>query len=251
MARPTSREELAAYCLRSLGAPVIEINLDEDQIEDRIDEAIQFYQEYHSDSVVRTFVKHKVTQDEINARVIELPDSVISITRVLNITDGASADMFNAKYQFHLNDIYDFQTKGGSTEMLSYAMTKEHIGMIEHILTGNSQQITYSRHKNTLEILTDWSEYIKEDEYIIIECYQTINPEQYTEVYNDMALKKYLTSLLKKNWGANLIKFEGMQLPGGVTINGRPIYDDAVAELEKMEEEWDNKYQLPIDFFCG
>jgi len=249
MARPASRQELAEYCLRNLGAPVIEINIDEDQIEDRIDEAIQFYQEYHADAVVRTFVKHQITEETLEDKVIILPDAVLSVTRVLNLGGGGdAADMFNVKYQMFLNDLYGLRNPSA---LVNYEITKQYLSLIELTLTGASQQVTYTRHKNELTIQDDWYKYLSVGEYIIIECYMTVDPQAYPEVYNDMALKRYTTALFKRQWGANLIKFEGLQLPGGVTLNGRQLYDDAINDIEKMEEAWDSKYSLPVDFFVG
>lgn len=248
MAKPTSRQELADYCLRALGAPVLEINIDEDQIEDRIDEAIQFYQEYHSDAVVRTFYKHQVTEEDYTYNYIPLPPQLISVLRVLNLSSGDAADMFSVKYQMFLNDLYGLRNP---ESLINYEMTKQYMGAIEMILTGNSQQIIFTRHMNRLSIQDDWKNFVKVGQYIIIEGYQTIDPNQYTDVYNDMLLKKYLTALLKRQWGINLLKFEGMQLPGGVTINGRAIYEDALNDIEKIETDFDTKYQMPPDFFMG
>jgi hypothetical protein len=248
MAKPTSRQELVDYCLRSLGAPVLEINIDEDQIEDRVDEAFQFYQEYHSDAVVRTFVKHQVTQADYDNDYITLPEQLISVLRVLNLSTGDAADMFSVKYQLFLNDLYGLRNP---ESLVNYEMTKQYMSAIEMVLTGNSQQITFSRHMNRLIIQDNWKEFVPIGQYIIIEGYQTIDPNAYTDVYNDMMLKKYLTALLKRQWGTNLIKFEGMQLPGGITINGRAIYEDALSDIEKIETDFDSKYQMPPDFFCG
>lgn len=249
MAKPNSRAELIEYCLRALGAPVMEINVDEDQLEDRIDEALQFYQEYHADAVVRTFIKHQITQESITDGIIDLPDAVLSVTRVLNLSGGGeAADMFNIKYQMFLNDLYGLRNP---SSLVNYEITKQYLGLIEMTLTGASQQVTYARHKNQLTIQDDWQNYLNVGGWIIIECYTTINPNDYPEVYNDMALKRYATALIKRQWGTNLMKFEGMQLPGGVTINGRQIYDDAIADIDKMEETWDSKYAMPVDFFVG
>jgi hypothetical protein len=249
MARPNSRQTLAEYCLRALGAPVIEINVDEDQIEDRLDEAIQFYQEYHSDAVVRTFIKHQITENSITNGVITLPDEVLSVTRILNLSGGGdAADMFSIKYQMFLNDLYGLRNPSA---LVNYEITKQYLSLIEMTLTGASQQVTYARHKNQLTIQDDWQKYMQVGGWIIIECYTSVDPQTYTEVYNDMALKRYATALIKKQWGANLIKFEGMQLPGGVTLNGRQLYDDAVNDIEKMEESWDSKFGMPVDFFVG
>jgi len=248
MAKPASRQQLVDYCLRALGAPVLEINVDEDQIEDRVDEAIQFYQEYHSDAVVRTFVKHQVTQEDYDNDYITLPDELISVLRVLNLSSGDAADMFSVKYQMFLNDLYGLRNP---ESLVNYEMTKQYMNAIELILTGSSQQITFTRHMNRLSIQDDWKNIVSLGQYIIIEGYQTIDPEEYTDVYNDMLLKKYLTALLKRQWGINLIKFEGMTLPGGVTINGRAMYEDALADIERIETDFDSKYQMPPDFFMG
>jgi hypothetical protein len=248
MAKPTSRQELIDYCLRALGAPVLEINIDEDQIEDRVDEALQFYQEYHSDAVVRTFIKHQVTQTDYDNDYITLPDQLISVLRVLNLSTGDAADMFSVKYQLFLNDLYGLRNP---ESLVNYEMTKQYMNAIELILTGNSQQITFSRHMNRLSIQDNWKEFVSLGQYIIIEGYQTINPNTYTDVYNDMMLKKYLTALLKRQWSTNLIKFEGMTLPGGVTINGRALYEDALADIEKIETDFESKYQSPPDFYMG
>ena len=248
MAKPTTRQELADYCLRALGAPVLEINIDEDQIEDRIDEAIQFYQEYHSDAVVRTFLKHQVTEQDITNGYFTLPDQLISVLRVLNLSSGDAADMFNVKYQMFLNDLYGLRRP---ESLVNYEMTKQYMSAIELILTGSTQQIIFTRHMNRLSIQDDWKNYISLGQYIIIEGYQTIDPNQYTDVYNDMTLKRYLTALLKKQWSTNLLKFEGMTLPGGVTMNGRALYEDALADIQKIEEEFELKYQMPVDFFMG
>ena len=252
MAIPTTRTELIDYCLRALGAPVIEINVDDEQLEDRVDEALQFYQEYHADAVTRTFLKHQVTQENIDTKTVELPDAVISVIRLLNITNTVSNNfMFDVKYQMHMNDLYSLGRGKGDSNLLNYTMNKEYLGLMEHVLGRNSQQVNYARHQNTLQILNDWETLIAPGEYLILECYQVIDPEAYGEVYNDMALKKYLTALIKKQWGINLIKFGGMQLPGGVTLNGTEIYERAVNEITALEESWDSRYQTPVDFYIG
>ena len=251
MAKPTTRASLIQYCLRKLGEPVVEVNLDDEQIEDRIDEAIQFYQEYHSDAVVRTFLKHQVTQDDITNRYISLPEALISVFRVFPVTAASSGgtDMFSLKYQMHLNDLIALRNGEG---LLHYEMTKQYLSTIDLLVNGMSQQITFTRHMNRLSIEADWDNLgLSEGMYIILEGYQTIDPQAYPDVYNDMMLKKYATALLKQQWGQNLIKFEGMQLPGGITLNGRAIYDDAKEEIQKIEEEFDTKYSFPPDFFVG
>lgn len=248
MARPTTRAQLADYCLRALGAPVVEINVDEDQIEDRIDEAIQFWQEYHSDAMVRSFIKHQITQDEIDNNRITVPDAVLSVTRVLSFQDSTASSMFNTKYQMYLNDVSGLRNSGG---LVNYEMTSQYLSLIDDIITGHGVQISYVRHANLIEFHSSLSDRVSENDWIIIECYQTVNPTQYADVYNDMALKELCTLLIKKQWGQNIMKFEGMQLPGGVTINGRQTYEDAVNDLKELKEKFDSLYSMPPDFFIG
>jgi hypothetical protein len=251
MARPSTRETLIQYCLRRLGEPVIEVNIDDDQIEDRIDEAIQFYQEYHSDAVKRVFIKHQLTADDVTNKYITLPEAVISIFRVFPITTASlgGTDMFSLKYQMHMNDLYSLR-RGG--ELLDYEMMKQYMNTIDMTINGMSQQIIFTRHMNRLSIEVKWDEVgLKEGVFIVLEGYQVIDPNAYPDIYNDMMLKKHATALLKLQWSQNLIKFEGMQLPGGITINGRALFEDATNEIQKIEEEYDTKYSLPPDFFVG
>jgi hypothetical protein len=251
MAKPTTRETLISYCLRQLGEPVVEVNIDDDQIEDRIDEAIQFYQEYHSDAVKRVFIKHQITADDVTNKYITLPEAVISIFRVFPISTASvgGTDMFSIKYQMHMNDLYSLRHGG---DLLDYEMMKQYMNTIDMTINGMSQQITFTRHMNRLSIEVNWEEVgLVEDVYIILEGYQVLDPNAYPDVYNDMMLKKHATALLKKQWSQNLLKFEGMQLPGGITINGRALYEDATNEIQKIEEEYDTKYSFPPDFFIG
>jgi len=249
MAKPNSRQALADYCLRALGAPVVEINIDDDQIGDRIDEAFQFYQEYHSDATIRRFRKHLVTSDDITNEYITLPESFIHVSRVLpfKMHAGGSGD-FSIDYQLMLNDVYDLRGPGS---ILHYAMTQDHIALIDQLFDGKDQTTRFNRHMNRLFMETRWGTDIVANEYIIIEGYETINPADYTDVYNDIFLKKYLTALIKRQWGTNIKKFEGVQLPGGVTINGQQIYDEAVEEIKEIEEQMQSRYEMPPMDFMG
>ena len=252
MAKPRTRQELIDYCLRSLGAPVIEINLDGDQIEDRVDEAIQFYQEYHSDAVVRTFVKHQITAQDVINEYIPLPEALISVLQVLPITstNNSSGGFFSIQNQIASSDILNFFGDIGG--LVDYEISKQYLTLIDMSVNGLGQQIIFSRHMNRLNINVKWDEHgLTEGRWVVIEGYVTINPEEFGDIYNDMMLKKHLKALLKRNWGENLIKMEGMQLPGGVTINARAIFEDAMAEIAKIEEEYDMKYSFPPDFFIG
>ena len=246
MAKPNSRQGLIDYCLRALGAPVIEINVDEDQLEDRIDEAMQFYQEYHSDSIVRNYRKHLVTADDVTNKYVTLPDSMIFVNGVWPINASSTqAGMFSVEYQMHLNDLYNLRHPG---VLIYYEMTKQYMSLIDLKINGMSQRSTFSRHQNRIYIEGDD---LEEGIYIIVEGHEVLDPDTYTDIYNDMLLKKYLTALIKRQWGLNLIKFEGMQLPGGVTLNGRQIYDDATQDIEKIEETMQLTYEKPTDFFVG
>lgn len=246
MAKPNSRQTLIDYCMRSLGAPVIEINVDEDQLEDRVDEAMQFYQEYHSDSIVRNYRKHLVTADDVTNKYVTLPDSMIFVNSVWPINASSTqAGMFSVEYQMHLNDLYNLRHPG---VLIDYEMTKQYMSLIDLKINGMSQKSTFSRHQNRIYIEGDD---LQEGIYIIVEGHEVLDPDIYTDIYNDMLLKKYLTALIKRQWGLNLIKFEGMQLPGGVTLNGRQIYDDATQDIEKIEETMQLTYEKPTDFFVG
>lgn len=329
MAVPNSRQTLKDYCLRQLGAPVLEINVDDSQLEDRIDDAFQLFQEHHFDGTQKLLLKHKITGTEIDVydspglsgdfsvgevikgsstgvtakfvnkvdtntitvkqlknakgdadanaafsvteelvgqssgvtgrfltlrtgdvdnQYIPIDSSIIGVERVLPF-DHAQADvnMFDVRYQLHLNDLYDLK----STNLAGYNMSQERISQLEDIF-NQAPRFAFNRHMDRLYLDIDWAD----DEatvgkWVIVEAYKIIDPNTFTDVYNDIFLKKYLTILFKKQWGSNLIKFEGMQLPGGVTLNGRQLYDDAVQELERLEETMELKYQLPDDFMVG
>jgi hypothetical protein len=249
MAAPSSRQELVDYCLRALGAPVLEINIDDDQIEDRVDEAIQFYREYHSDAIIKTYRKHQVTADNVSKRYITLPDQLLFVSRIFPLTNNSanSTSMWSARYQLHLNDIFDLKYAGS---MVNYSMTRMYLETLDLLLNGTAP-VRFNRHMNRLFIDMAWAQDVTIGDWLIVEGFETLDPDTYTDIYNDMFLKKYLTALLKRQWGANLIKFEGMQLPGGVTLNGRQIFDDATAEIAALEETMDSKFSFPPDFMVG
>ena len=243
----SSREGLRDYCLRKLGHPVIEINIDDDQIEDRIDEAFQFYREFHFDAVEKVYLKHQVTANNKSEQYITLNDNITSVTRVLPFSSKATGFyLFDIRYQILLNDLYSIQ----NTDLIYYSMVKTQVQLIQDMLVG-VKPVRFNRHMNRLYIDMDWTNDVQENEYIIIECDRILDPDTYTDVYNDYFLKKYCTQLFKRQWGANLKKFEGVQLPGGVTLNGQKIYDEAEEELDKLYKEAQSTYQLPVDFFTG
>jgi len=270
MAKPASRQQLIEYCLRKLGAPVLEINIAEEQLDDLVDDALQFFNERHFDGVEKMFLKYKLTEDDIergrskggnndldveittassnvgtfeweeNSNYIPVPDSVIGIEKVFKLDNRTIAsNMFNVNYQLFLNDIYWFS----STQIMNYFVTKRYLEDIDWILNPN-KQMRFNKRQGRLYIDTDWDTMDKDD-YLIIECYRILNPNDFTKVYNDSFLKQYLTSLIKRQWGQNLIKFQGVKLPGGVELNGRQIYDDAVRELQSIEDKMMTTYELP------
>ena len=272
MAIPNSKATLISYCKRQLGAPVVEINVDDDQADDIMDDALQFFEEYHYDGSIRTYLKHQITQSEIDNQktnstitssksggsdngatswlegnnYIELPESVLSVVKVFNFQDKSTNNMFDLRYQLRLNDIYDLT----STSILYYEMVQQHLGMLDDILVG-SPFMRHSKHGNRLYIDMDWDSAIGASEYILIECHRKQDPTTFTDIFNDVWLKRYCTAKLKMQWGQNLIKFDGIQLPGGVTLNGRQLVDDAREEIQRLEEELRLGYELPVMDMIG
>lgn len=248
MSKPGSRQELADYCLRALGAPVVEINIDDDQLGDRIDEAFQFYREYHSDATIRRYRKHQVTATDVTNEYIDIPETFIHVSRVLPFQVTGGAGDFNVEYQIMLNDIYDLR---GPNSVLHYAMSQQHLALVDTLFDGKDQTVRFNRHMNRLFIETRWGTDVKAGEFVIIEGYETVDPATFTDVYNDIFLKKYLTALIKRQWGTNLKKFGGLQLPGGVEINGQQIYDEANEEIKEIEEQMQSRYEMPPLDFMG
>ena len=281
MGKPSSRQELIDYCLRQLGAPVLEVNVDDDQIEDLVDDAIQYFNERHFDGVERMYLKYKITQDDLDrgradgtegvgivtttgtstnisgygtttssfyetSNFIQVPDSVIGIEKIFKFdTSSISGGMFSIKYQLFLNDLYNFN----SIELLQYTMTKRYLEDIDHLLTTD-KQVRFNKRQNRLYLDIDWSS-VSADEFLVFDVFRTLNPNDYAKVYNDSFLKRYFTALLKKQWGQNLIKFQGVKLPGGVELNGRQIYDDAMNDLTIIREQMSNTYEIPPLDFIG
>jgi len=245
---PNSRQGLIDYCLRNLGADVLEINVSEDQIEDRVDEALQFYREYHSDAIYHDFFKHEITQEDRDNEYIPIPDALINIVKVLPLSyDNASVSMFDARYQMALNDMYNL---GFAGSLSNYVHVQNYISTVDMMING-TPQVEFNRHMNRLYLNIDWEYRLQVGEYVVVEGYRILDPNEHTDVYNDMFLKRYLTALIKRQWGINLKKFEGMELPGGVTLNGQQMYDEATEEIERIEEEMQLKYEFPVNFFVG
>lgn len=275
MAKPASRQELVNYCLRRLGAPVLEINVDDDQIDDLVDDALQLFYERHFDGVERMYLKYKLTQEDINrgkstgttgvgivtttgtsqgktfnfyetSNFIQVPDSVIGIEKVFKFdTSDISGGMFSIKYQLFLNDLYYFN----SVELLQFAMVKSYLEDIDFLLKTD-KQIRFNKRQNRMYLDIDWGAQ-KADTFFIIDCYRILDPNDFTKVYNDSFIKRYLTALIKRQWGQNLIKFRGVKLPGGVELNGREIYDDAEKEIQAILDRMAMDYELPPYDFIG
>jgi len=275
MALPGTRQQLIDYCKRKLGAPVLEINVADEQIDDLVDDAVQFFQERHFDGVYPTFYKYKITQEDIdrgrakggntssgivvstatttinntsttfnfeeNSNYLQVPPNIIGVNKIFRF-DGSNTithNMFSIKYQLFLNDIYYW----GSIELLTYAMTKTYLEDLDFLL-NTQKQIRFNKRQDRLYLDIDWSS-IKKDDYIVIDCYSTLDPNNYSQVWNDSFLKQYLTSLIKRQWGQNMMKFTGVKLPGGVELNGRQMYEDAQREIDILMEKMSNTYELP------
>lgn len=317
MAIPASRQQLIDYCLRKLGHPVIEINIDDDQIEDRIDEAFQFYRDFHFDGVELVYLSEAISASSIqitsiNAasftngetitgassgattivhanqaankiyvkstsgtftagetitggtsgtsatltsitlgnfdnKYLTMSDAVLSVIRVLPFSSRTRGiDLFDVRYQILLNDLYSIQ----SADLIYYSQVQTQLQLINDILVGQ-KPIRFNRHQNRLYVDMDWSNDVDIGDYVIVEAYRILDPDTFTDVYNDGFLKRYATALIKQQWGQNLKKFEGVQLPGGVTLNGQKIFDEATEELDQLRAEVKDTYQLPIDFYTG
>ena len=244
----TTRQGLIDYCLRRLGAPVTEINVDDEQVSDRIDDAIEFFQEYHFDGVEKVFLKHTITQTDIDNEYLTAADPIVSVLRVLPIPNfnAFQTGFFNEEYQLRLNDLENFQ----SSTMINWAMSQTNFSLVEHLF-GVQPTLLFNRKQNKMYLETDWANKFKVGTILIIEAYRALDPATYAEVYNDMFLKKYATALIKQQWGSNLKKFTGVTLPGGITLDGQTIFTEATEEIVKIEEEMNMKYELPPDGIIG
>lgn len=321
MAAPNSRSTLIDYCLRSLGSPVIEINVDDDQVGDRIDEALQLYQTYHADAIEKIFLKHKITGSslllttavaanfsagevitgstsgatafihtnaastivykdlthlddiafisgetitgttstttavissitigDIQNKYLPLNSLITDVVQIMPISDSNTNSMFDAQYQMRLNDVHSLGFLGS---LVDYAMSQQWLALLNNIIDNGTKHISFDRHKNQLRVDMNWEAEVLVGQFVVVECYRVIDPASYAEVYNDYFLKKYATALIKQQWGQNLLKFEGMQMPGGVTFNGRQLFEDAKEELIKLEEELRLNWEQPVDFYIG
>ena len=245
----TTRQGLIDYALRRLGQPVVEINIDEDQLSERVDDALEYFQEYHFDGVEKVFLKHTVTADDITNEYIPVADAVISVVRVLPIPalgGGFSGSFFNEEYQMRLSDLDNLS----GTALIDWTMTQMNFSLIEQLFSI-SPQMLFNRKQDRVYLETDWSTKFTVGDVIVVEAYRTLDPATYNQIYNDMFLKRYTTALIKRQWGENLKKFTGVVLPGGITLDGKTIYDEAVEEILKIEEEMSLRYELPADGYMG
>lgn len=274
MATPFTREELKQYALRRLGYPVIEINVDDAQIEDRIDDSLQFFADYHFDGVEKVYIPKQITQKDIDRRYIDLTEpteedntttpkikaapaidpngqSIISVVRAFQLFDTlGGTGMFDARYQIALNDLYGLRTNTYSNSLQIYNYTRSHMQMLQDLLTPE-KSIRFSRVTNKIYVDMDWETHPQIGEYMMFEAYQILDPEKYGDIYNDRMLKQYVTAKIKEQWGRNLSKFDGVSLPGGVSLNGLRILNEAQEEIRKLEDEIQSKYELPPIFFVG
>ena len=272
MAVPSTKATLKSYCLRALGDGVIDINVSDDQVDDRLDEALQYFAQYHYDGIERMYLKHQITQAELDRGLentttsatdkidsditanwlegkgfIPVPDTIVSVVNVFPLSDtGGGGNLFDVRYQLRLNDLYDFS----STSVIHYEMTMNQLDYLEHILVGETP-IRFNQHQNRLYIDMDWTNNMTAGEYLVIECYRKLDPTSYTDIYDDIYLKRYATSLIKKQWGANLSKFSGVAMLGGVTMNGTDIYSQAIEEQNKLEEQIQMAFELPVNYMIG
>lgn len=247
MAIPTTRTEFKEYCLRKLGKPVIEINVDDDQVEDRIDESLKYFYDYHFDGSEKVYYKHQVTNTDKTNKYITLPENILGAVRIFPIADPSirSDDLFNIRYQIALNDLYTLT----SVSMVPYYMVMQHLGTITEMLVGK-QPIRYNRHTNKLYVDMDWNS-INTGEYLLVEAYEVIDPATYTDAWGDRWLQEYCSAKIKYQWGTNLTKFTGMTLPGGIQFNGEKILNDAKEEIVKLEQEMITSYSLPVSDMIG
>ena len=273
MAVPTTKATFKSYCLRALGYGVIDINVSDDQVDDRLDEALQYFAQYHYDGIEKMYLKHLITSDEVTRgradasttatdtadstitatwkegkNFIPIPSAVVSVVQVFPLTGtGVGGNIFDIRYQLRLNDLFDLS----STSVIQYQMAMDNIDLLEHILVGETP-IRFNQHQNRLYIDMDWENGVTADvDYIVIECYRKLDPTTYTDVYDDIYLKRYATTLIKKHWGANLSRFNGVAMLGGVTMNGETLYSQAQEEQNKLEEQIQLAFELPVNYMIG
>ena len=253
MAQPSSRTELKDFCLRKLGFPVIDINVDDDQLEDRIDDALQRFRDYHFDGTERTWLAHKLTAGDIQNKYIQLPDSIIGVSKVFpytgstqSSTSSAGFNIFDINYQLRLNDFYNLT----SSSYTYYVIAREHLSMLDMIITGE-YPYTFNKKTNRLYLQIEMDRRFDPGNFMVFECFRIVDPDCYYKVFNDSWLKEYTAQLFKRQWGENLKKYDNYVLPGGLTINGQKIWDEASVEIERLEEKLRDTFEEPVPFLVG
>jgi hypothetical protein len=246
--RISSKQTLVDYVMRFLGAPVLKINVDPDQVDDRIDDALERFWQYHADGVQRQFYKHPLTQAEIDAQSVNLPTNIMSVLRVLPIDGQDILSINNLQYVMYITDIMDIRRFNGEG-LSTYANTMSYLNTIDNLF-NYEKVVEFNVHKNTLSLQTDWTQ-MTIGSYMLVECYVALDPTQYSSIWGDYWFRRYVVALIKRQWGWNLIKYTGNTLPGGVTINADTIYREGVTEVTALEDELESKYTLPVDFFMS
>jgi hypothetical protein len=247
MAKITSREKFKEYILRRLGAPVIDINVDDEQIEDRIDDALLKYRDYHFDGMQHVYYPYQLTQTDINNQYVTLPEDFVGVTRIFDINDSYGAmNLFNIRYQLHLNELFNIS----SVSVTPYVVAMRHIEFLEEVFVGK-KPIRYNRNTDKLYIDMAWNEDTMAGQFIMIDGYREVNPEENPDVWDEPWLRQYATQLVKRQWGEHLKLYEGMNLPGGITFNGQKIWDEANEEIQKLEDTVINDYSLPVTDMIG
>lgn len=242
-----TREQFIDYCLRSLGAPVIEINVDQDQVEDRVDDAIEYFRLYHYDGIEKLYLKHVITSEDLANRYITIPETIYGIEKVFPIASGTSTtkSIFDLQYQMRLNDLYDLT----STSVIYYSQVMQHLALLDFLLNGKPI-FRFNRLSQKLYLDISWGDTLVVGSYILLGCYRALDPSSVSKIWSDPWLKHYASALIKKQWGSNLKKFDGMQLPGGITIDGKTIWNEASDEIKMLENELMTK-SAPLDFYIG
>ena len=246
MSVPATREQFKQYCLRRLGGEVININVSDNQVEDRIDEAISFWTDFHTDATFRHYYKYQVQAADIANQYIVLPPNIIGAVGIYDVGDGMSMNnIFDIRYQISLNDLYTLT----SVSMVPYYMAFQHIQLLEQLLVG-FKPIRYNRISNILHIDMDWQN-IGVGNFFIVDSYATVDATTYPKVWADRMLMRYATALIKRQWGEQLKKFGQMAMPGGVIFNGQQIFDEAIKEIAEVENTIRTTYEKPPEFFIG
>jgi len=247
MAKITSREKFKEYILRRLGAPVIDINVDDEQIEDRIDDALLKYRDYHFDGMQHVYYPYQLTQTDITNQYVTLPEDFVGVTRIFDINDSYGAmNLFNIRYQLHLNELFNIS----SVSVTPYVVAMRHIEFLEEVFVGK-KPIRYNRNTDKLYIDMNWGDDTVAGQFIMIDGYREVNPEENPDVWDEPWLRQYATQLVKRQWGEHLKLYEGMNLPGGITFNGQKIWDEANEEIQKLEDTVINDYSLPVTDMIG